>query len=138
MTLAQFITELSRTLAIESLSAYQQEGCSLLLDDTLRVDIRAARGDLVCLSPTAVFAETGQQRERQIKQAMAWSLAWEGGHTCLAQVAGDIGVQTRLSLENDYATLLAALNAHCQFAEQLIQLEFKAVQQVYQDVFIRP
>ncbi len=138
MTLDNFINELKQALNIQSLQA-QKQGFSLLFDDSLAVVILTTRGELVFLSPAPALAENSYQQEQQIKQAMAWSLPWKGGNTSLTlSNGGGLMVQTRLAINEQFQVLREALNNHCQFVEQLEQLELKAVQQVYQDVFIRP
>lgn len=137
MTLDSFIESLKQALSINSLIA-NDKGFSLMFDDNLAIDIIAAKGNLVFLSPAPTLADEEYQKERQLKQAMTWSLAWKDGRTCLTRANKTLMVQTRISLENDFATLYATLNHHCQFVEQLEQLELQAVQQVNQHVFIRP
>lgn len=137
MTLEQFIDGLKQALNIQSLSPRKQ-GYSLLFDDTLAVDVLTARGELILLSPVPQLADNDFQKEQQLKQAMAWSLPWGQGDTCLAQQGNTVMVQTRASLQQDFEALRELLNSHCQYVEQLEQLELQAVQQVYQDVFIRP
>ncbi len=137
MTLDEFIQRLQQELNIQSLTPTRQ-GYSLLFDDSLAVNLFSARGEMIYISAVPALSDNEYQQEQQLKQAMGWSLAWKGGNTSLALVDHQAVVQTHLSINKDFPDLREALNAHCQFVEQLEQLEFQSVQQVYQDVFIRP